>query len=1038
MTPEKRYRWIFLLAGLLLLARAGAQQASFPGLENAIKTGNHQETGRLFAYLCADLNGTVSDSSGTEKILTIAHELSRSGMAELVWPGLQHLVQRADRLSKFPGPLRLKMEAELGAALFYDDHFQQADSVFRSAGNGFRDSISRLTPEYAFTCNFIGLTSMRLGRPDTALTWFEKAKSVRIKLYGETHPLVGAIYNNLGLLSKNRGDYSGAVQHYLRAIEIKKKTDDPSLSLNLLNLGELYGIRGNYTEALALYRQADSILSQETPTLRQADLYMNSGAMLYYLQGYEDALDYFRKALRIYVSLTGENTLWGGKVYQNLANVYHALGEREEEFQAVVKALEIFERELPPGHPDLASLYNNLGLIFQNRKDFSKSIGYLTKAKTIVERQPGSQLEKTANTLINIAETYRLAGIPDSAIAVYRQAISMLDKPSGRKHPYLACAYNAMARIFLSEGGFTAAGSLADVAIRANLRPVEGRGNLLESCLDPGFLFESLLLKGQTAWKSDLNSSLQAEIAFSYFRKADTLLSLQRNSLFNASDKITFSKNAGLLAEAALECLALHGKARELSLLFEDGFRFAEKSRNLVLLQTFQEEEARLKAGISDSLLTLESELKGNIFALTHQLETASEIANKGSLEEQLFREKRKYRSLVENLEKEYPAYKDMKKSDQVPDITMLQAHLADEMALLAYFSGDNAIYRFTVLKNQVVLERSDVADREDLLTGYRKGIFLGLDKVYLEKAILLYHCLFPSELPEEIKKLVIIPDASLAVIPFESLLTATPDPDTGYAEWPFLIKKYQISYAPSLALLEKRREKTTLDGLPQSLFSFAPVFDSSADRKRAGDGPTRGMVMNGRFLESLPSSREEVLKIDSLFRKKGFTSKYRLSGDASERNLSTTDLQEFGYIHIATHGFVNEKSPGMSGLYFYPLKDNQYDNILYMGEIYHLHLNAQLVVLSACETGLGKVASGEGVLGFSRAFVLAGARNLLLSLWQVNDASTTGLMARFYNYHLIEGRSLPDALRQAKLDLICNPETNHPCYWAPFVLTGD
>jgi CHAT domain-containing protein len=108
------------------------------------------------------------------------------------------------------------------------------------------------------------------------------------------------------------------------------------------------------------------------------------------------------------------------------------------------------------------------------------------------------------------------------------------------------------------------------------------------------------------------------------------------------------------------------------------------------------------------------------------------------------------------------------------------------------------------------------------------------------------------------------------------------------------------------------------------------------------------------------------------------------------------------------------------------------------MGEIYHLHLNARLVVLSACETGLGKVASGEGILGFSRAFLLAGARNLLLSLWQVNDTSTTELMTRFYTYHLIKERSLADALRRAKLDLIGNSQTAHPFFWAGFVLSGN
>ena len=106
--------------------------------------------------------------------------------------------------------------------------------------------------------------------------------------------------------------------------------------------------------------------------------------------------------------------------------------------------------------------------------------------------------------------------------------------------------------------------------------------------------------------------------------------------------------------------------------------------------------------------------------------------------------------------------------------------------------------------------------------------------------------------------------------------------------------------------------------------------------------------------------------------------------------------------------------------------------------EIYHLKLNARLVTLSACETGLGKLAAGEGILGFSRAFLLAGARNLLLSLWKVNDASTTELMTQFYTFHLENGIPLPESLREAKLSLIRNPETSYPYFWAGFVLTGN
>ncbi len=148
-------------------------------------------------------------------------------------------------------------------------------------------------------------------------------------------------------------------------------------------------------------------------------------------------------------------------------------------------------------------------------------------------------------------------------------------------------------------------------------------------------------------------------------------------------------------------------------------------------------------------------------------------------------------------------------------------------------------------------------------------------------------------------------------------------------------------------------------------------------------------------------------------------------------------DLSRYDYLHIATHGIVNERNPSLSALFFFPTRDSLYDNVLYTGEILNLRLKAKLVVLSACETGLGKFASGEGVLGFSRAFLYAGARNLVLSQWKVNDVSTTELMTQFYNFHLKEGLPLTESLRKAKLSLIGNPWTSHPFFWAPFVLIG-
>ena len=185
-------------------------------------------------------------------------------------------------------------------------------------------------------------------------------------------------------------------------------------------------------------------------------------------------------------------------------------------------------------------------------------------------------------------------------------------------------------------------------------------------------------------------------------------------------------------------------------------------------------------------------------------------------------------------------------------------------------------------------------------------------------------------------------------------------------------------------------------------------------------------------------ASKSEIKQIDSLFVKSHFKTDVFLESEASERNIGTLNLPDYRFVHIATHGFVDEKKPELSGLYFAPLKQAGFDNILYTGEIYNLKLNADLLTLSACETAMGKVAEGEGILGFSRAFLYAGTKNLLLSLWKVNDFSTEKLMVLFYSNILEKQMNFPDALSQAKNTLIQNNEFSHPFYWAPFILIGN
>jgi CHAT domain-containing protein len=194
---------------------------------------------------------------------------------------------------------------------------------------------------------------------------------------------------------------------------------------------------------------------------------------------------------------------------------------------------------------------------------------------------------------------------------------------------------------------------------------------------------------------------------------------------------------------------------------------------------------------------------------------------------------------------------------------------------------------------------------------------------------------------------------------------------------------------------------------------------------------------VQGEDLARLPFTGDEVRTIGALFPEG--RSRLYLREDATEEAVLTANaLAGARFVHFATHGIVDEDHPDFSGLALSATEGGSGDGFLQVAEIFNLHLDAELVVLSACETGLGRMVRGEGLLGLTRAFLYAGASSLVVSLWSVADRSTSELMKRFYDSLVNENQSRTEALRAAKLSMLDDPDFAHPFNWAPFILIGD
>jgi len=388
-------------------------------------------------------------------------------------------------------------------------------------------------------------------------------------------------------------------------------------------------------------------------------------------------------------------------------------------------------------------------------------------------------------------------------------------------------------------------------------------------------------------------------------------------------------------------------------------------------------------------------------------------------------------------------------------------------------------------------------------ILGLRDPTHTDLSTTYLAE---LYTRLFGRLEPhlEGVERLIIIAQGWAATLPVEMLLTREPtEEESDMSEWPWLCNRYEISYAPSVTTLdvlcrkrdaetEKRRQRT-LFALADPPFSEAQLAQMQSEEKGsatevalatpslerdAHSPPLRRVIRFDRTAAPprLSGTRREAMSLCNLFGAEDST--LLLGPEASERRLfeanASGKLKKYRYIHLATHGLADGERPELSALVLARVPpDKEYDGLLQMREVFHLELNADLVVLSACQTGLGKHVQGEGVVGLSTAFFFAGTPSLVISLWNVSDVSTALLMRRFYA-NLLAGQTKAAALREAKAwlrnlsrsdlvklgqkeawvgeltrgfgkaerakkgELADDKPFAHPHYWAPFVLMGD
>ena len=746
-------------------------------------------------------------------------------------------------------------------------------------------------------------------------------------------------------------------------------------------------------------------------------------------------------------TLISENNIGMATYYLHIGSTYSNLGDYDKALEYTLKGLKIESDLLGDKHVDVGYCYIDLGNIYKEKHDYAKALDCYLKSREIFSKLEPRNKQSMISVNYYIALAHSFLSDNYEALLYYQKAIACY-------LPNFNDSTNICSIPVLDEYNYW--NLLVDV--------FERKAKIFADT-------SKSLNRGKTLTKLE-----RQQVALQHYEACDKLFELVRKKMGKQSDKIALGKLASEIYEGAVGVclnLATTGPRAEAAKYKQLAFYYSEKGKSAVLLEALAGQEAQKFAGIPEPLLATEHKLQTDIAYYTKQLAGSENLDSVkiGAYRQQLFNSNRSYDSLIVVFEKKYPKYHELKYNVNAASVKDVQRLIDKKTAMLSYFVGDSTITTYTVTKNSYnVVSAKKPLNLEKSISYFRNSLTRTnkqSELPYKKYGSNLFEMLFPKDLDKSIENLIIVPDGVLATIPFEALLTSKAADTTQFRNLPYLVKKYSISYCSSATLFAvtfpKKKEKT-LDVKPlNDWISYAPVFDdqngkgiSLSSRALIGElhkidkdsTSTRGLMRgSGKFIPPLPGSESEVKSIFNEFDKENFKTKVELKENASESRIKSGELENYKYIHFATHGFVNSEKPELSGLLLAQVADstNEHnDGILYSGEIYNLKLNADLVVLSACETGLGKIKKGEGIIGLTRALLYAGAKNLMVSLWQVSDQSTSDLMINFYK-NLLSNQSVrltksirySPLLQQAKLKMIGEAKFAHPFYWSPFILIG-
>ena len=765
-----------------------------------------------------------------------------------------------------------------------------------------------------------------------------------------------------------------------------------------------------------------------------------------------------RRSLSILRESGGEKGSAVPILLRTLGVIERRRGNLAEARRLCLESLKLAEKISGENHPDLADYHEELALTLAALGERTKAISQVNESIRIIRRSDKVSLSLSlARVLMELSQMWHDVGRNDLALKSANEAMN-IEELAGRDNSLLyGRTLNLIGKLLLARGenspgldSYTSALSslwpeYSDSLIRsgvASLSPSRGEAVI-------AVLVSRAEALNRIAMSSRQNLKYQGA-ALNAYEQATALAGSIRRTYRLEGSKLAYAGSSAPIIDAGVE-LALHlYQATGMREYAERAFRLEEESKAGILYEAIRRSSAERFAGVPDSLVEKERRLATDAGGCELQLERAimkpnRDPRNEERLRRKLFEFRESLIRVQQDCERTYPRFAQLLGNYEPPTIAQIQEKLDANTALIEYGMSRRNIWTFVVTRGSF-----------DVISGPLTSDFKGKVADFLRAAKTLDWDRF-ADLSHEIARvlmdpigrqvsdvrhLVIIPDDILHFIPFESLVMTSPRKINGHIDYSrlnYLVETKEVSYSNSARLFVRQFEADRSESnQARSFAGFAPVFKDSIPKSAARPllaGNLRSINLDGHEFGELSSSENEVRDIADGFERSGGTAIALCNNEATKARFLQI-APEYRYLHIATHCFIDDDRPGLSGLIFSPPpgSKNVEDEALYTAETYNLSLRSDLLVLSGCETGIGKYQKGEGLLTLTRGFSYAGAHNIVFSLWRVTDENTSRFMVSFYR-HFLGGESYEGALRSAKLEMIRVKPTSFPFNWAAFVL---